>query len=213
MQKNSFPPDIFRISLASNAKNSRLLYQKLYDKNQLKKLRRKSCLHRGRSYYVTFLLSERVCLSEVTKFAIVKIPLLQATTPAKISRYTWRDKTTPSFLSGWTGGWSSAHAITRTHVHTVYVYACVNLVDEYACTHYEHMCAHTTYLHVYQRANERWRAGASRMGTWGGGEAHWWRNPDEGKEQHQRWPTKEPTFSRTRSSERPAFLVFRKAQP
>lgn len=46
---------------------------------EILKIRRKSCLHRERSYYVTFLfLSERVfpASEEVTKFAIVKIPFL-----------------------------------------------------------------------------------------------------------------------------------------
>lgn len=55
------------------------------------------------------------------------------------------------------------------HAHA---YARVNLVDGHARTHYAHMCAHTAYLHVYQRAseraNERWRAGASRGGGRGG---------------------------------------------
>lgn len=63
-----------------------------------------------------------------------------------------------------------ARCITHTHAtHRIYVYVRVNLVD--ACTHCTHMCAHTTYLHVYQRAseraNERWRADASRRGRGG----------------------------------------------
>lgn len=157
MQKNSFPQTSFKF-LILNAKIHDY-YKKLYEIITTEiswTTRRRSCLLRSRSYYVTFLLSERVAPSEVMKFAIVKIPLLQATSPTKISRYTWRDKTTPSFLSGWkTGGWSSAHAKAHTCTPYICIRACKPSRQTRVYALRAHVRAHTTYLHVYQRASER----------------------------------------------------------
>lgn len=58
-----------------------------------------------------------------------------------------------------------AHAC---NIYRIYVYVRVNLVD--ACTHYTHMCAHTTYLHVYQRASERTSVGVRTRVAGEGGE-------------------------------------------